>query len=129
MFGVEQKNRKLIQTIDANSTKQEDSFAIERILNEIMEQKKHNSLVMREIIVFKLRQKFEKLLAEQKAEEERLAREQEEADLLAAQALEEPEVVAAPVETTKKGKRGAAEKTAEPEPKAKDTKEVEKPSS
>lgn len=84
---------------------------------------------MREIIAFKLRQKFAKLLAEQKAEEERLVREQEEADILAAQALEEPEVVAAPVETTKKGKRGTAEKTAEPEAKAKEAKEAEKPSS
>lgn len=37
MFGVEQKNRQLIQTIDANSSKQEVSFAIERILNEIMD--------------------------------------------------------------------------------------------
>lgn len=91
IFGEESKNRTLLQTIQGFQQKDRVQIDVQRVLNEIVEGKKHNSLVMREVIAYKLREKFQKLLAEQQAEMERRAQEEAEAELAAEQEVAEIE--------------------------------------
>lgn len=124
-FGVEQEHRNLLQVVNCNQKEDHVYIDVDRILTRIRESKGRNELILREVIAFKLKQRFLQKLEEEQARIEAERKAREEAEAAEAEAVEEvPEPVPTKEEKRGKGKKPAPApkgKQSTKEPEAKDT--------